>query len=285
MEADGDFIFPKRRNLRLKSRSRAVIFTGDFEDFTAVSMAATKVMKGPIREPRMTNKCELVVEVDNDADAAALTAMNCLAGVSVSAREAKPRVVSKGMVYGVHRSIPEPLILESLKSLGVTEVVRIKARDSRLGALTKTDRVLLTFKEDSNIPEQVCIGLSMHAVVAYHEPLQCFRCGMFGHVSKSCAQSTDVCHRCAQPGHLAKSCDAQERCINCQGQHSAKYGSCPARLAIIERWRRSIVSRCNQPKAVPVVAPIVSIMADESFRNGRSYAGVVKNGIKMPASM
>lgn len=286
LEADpdggGEFEFQGRRKLRLQQRKRAIIFSGQITDFTASSLAAAKLMTGKVTETRFTRNGELVVEVDNDEDASRLSALQSLGGVPVSARQSKPRVLSKGMVYGVHRSIPELVIVESLRKVGVSEAVRVKARDARLGAMVATDRVILTFSEGSSIPEQVCIGLNLHAVVAYYEPLQCYRCNMYGHVSKNCQLQSDACRRCSEPGHLSSTCSKPERCINCGGPHSSKFGSCPVRVQILERWRRSTLpaSKTEVPP-VPLLTPAPGVNAHETFRLGRSYSGAVRNGLRL----
>lgn len=272
----------QRRRLRFKPSSRAVIFSGAIQNFTAVSRAAAALMKGPVRETRMTRNGELVVEVENDEDAAALSGCVSLAGVPVVTREAKGLVVSKGTVYGVHRSIPAVAILESLRAVGVTEAVRVQSRDPHLGERIDTDRVILTFSKAVAIPEQVDIGLNTHAVVAYYEPLQCFRCNPFGHISKACPETDDRCRQCTMSGHLSTTCTRQPKCVNCAGTHSARYGSCPARLRIIENWRRSLrPPQGHSNAAVPVITPASGVNADSNFRNGRSYAGVVSNGVRV----
>lgn len=88
-DGGGEFECQGRRKLRFLQRKRAIIFSGDIRDFTATSMAAAKLMKGKVRETRMTQNGELVVEVDSDEDAAVLRKLNSLGGVSVTARESK----------------------------------------------------------------------------------------------------------------------------------------------------------------------------------------------------
>lgn len=285
-EADaGEFEFQGRRNLRFHQRRRAIIFSGEIKDFTATSMAAAKLMRGKLRETRMTRNGELLVEVDDDEDVSVLSRVQSLGGVAVTPRESKPRVISKGMLFGVHRSISEPVIVESLKRVGVTEASRVKARDSRLGAMVNTDRVLLTFADGSSIPEQVCLGLNLHAVVAYYEPLQCYKCNVFGHVSKNCQEQSEACRRCSERGHIARDCKGNERCANCSGPHSSKFGACPVRIGILERWKRSTLPS-GKPgvQDVPIVVSAPGVNAHEDFRSGRSYAGAVRNGIRVAQS-
>lgn len=281
---DGEaFEFQSSRKLRFLQRKRAIIFSGEIKDFTVTSMAAARAMKGKVKETRMTRNGELIVEVESEENAVALSKLTSLGGVAVKPRESKPLIITKGVVCGVHRSIPESVIVESLRRVGVTDASRIRAHDPRLGAVITTDRVILTFSDGSSIPEQVCVGLNLHAVVPHYEPLQCYRCNMFGHVSKNCQEQSDVCRRCSERGHLSRGCVKPERCINCGGSHSSKFGACPTRLQILEKWRRSTLpSSKPDDAAVPLVAAAPGINAHESFRLGRSYAGVVRNGVRVP---
>lgn len=231
----------------------------------------------------MTRNGELVVEVDNDEDAALLSKLHTLGGVTVAPRESKPPVIAKGMVYGVHRSLSDAVIVDSLKRVGVVEAARVKAHDPRLGALINTDRVILTFAHGAPIPEQVCIGLNLHAVVARYDPLQCYRCNKFGHGSKNCDSESNVCRRCSESGHVSKLCEKPERCANCAGPHSSKYGACPVRLRILENWRRSnLPAAAVGVDAVPLLTKAPGVNAHEEFRVGRTYAGVVQNGVRVP---
>lgn len=45
-------------------------------------------------------------------------------------------------------------------------------------------------------------------------PTQCYKCGGYGHIAKSC-QSAECCMRCSKPGHRAKDCKSKKFCGNC----------------------------------------------------------------------
>lgn len=131
----------------------------------------------------------------------------------------------------------------------------------------------MTFADGFPIPEQVCIGLN----------LLCYRCNLFGHVSKYCQEQSEVGGRCSERGHLSKVRSKPERCAYCGGSHSSKFGACPVRLKILENWRRSTLP-ADKPgeDAVPIVANAPGLNAHDDFRAGRSYAGVVRNGVRVP---
>ena len=102
-------------------------------------MAAVLIMKGSVRETRMTANGELIVEVDTEEDLVSLTSLSSLAGVPVVSRIVGLRVITKGSVFGVHRSTSDEMIVASLKRVGVVAAARVKARDTRLGVMIKTD--------------------------------------------------------------------------------------------------------------------------------------------------
>ena len=101
----------------------------EIRDSMETSLAAAKLTKGKLTETRMTRNGELVVEVDNDEDAAALSSLRSLGGVSVTPRESKPVVISKKMVNGVHRLISEAVIVDSLRRVALVEATRLKTHD------------------------------------------------------------------------------------------------------------------------------------------------------------
>lgn len=42
------------------------------------------------------------------------------------------------------------------------------------------------------------MGPALHAVITFHEPLQCYRYNRFGDLSKNCDKSGEVCRRCSE---------------------------------------------------------------------------------------
>src|SRR5207244_6415924 len=85
--APAEWQYQGRHKLRMKPRSRAIIFKGNITDFTAATQEVVKAMRGKIKEPRMSRNGELIVEVEDDGDALHLQGLKSLAGVRVEARE------------------------------------------------------------------------------------------------------------------------------------------------------------------------------------------------------
>lgn len=124
-----------------------------------------------------------------------------------------------------------------------------------MGLLRVSEQVILTF-EGPQVPETVLLGMKRHAVMAYDEPLQCFKCYGFGHKSAKGPKDASLCRKCGEPGHMSRECSASAlRCANCGGPHEASWGSCPKRLDLLKGLRaRAVKCEVNRgiDKAIPV---------------------------------
>ena len=70
---------------------------------------------------------------------------------------------------------------------------------------------------------------------------QCYNCKHFGHPSKWCTKK-QKCEYCAQEGHTGTECILkgeihEYRCINCDGNHSAKYHKCPVYVKHLRKFK------------------------------------------------
>ena len=84
----------------------------------------------------------------------------------------------------------------------------------------KTNTLILTFNTPK-IPEslKVCY-LNIPVSQFVPNPLRCYRCQKFGHVTSKCKHS-ETCARCSETGHKDKSCKKAFKCINCGECHAA----------------------------------------------------------------
>jgi len=267
-----------------RKRGKAVVFEaeddGNFAegDFNKICDSIRAAVTGPVKEPRFTKNGGLVIECADLQDMENLKTLSSLGGVLVKAKEVLPKAECKCKLKGVHPSFSESMILNTLRPVGVKHVVRVKSTNHLTGITSNSDQIIITFDTDRP-PSQVVLGLKTHAVLIYHEPLQCFNCYQYGHTRASCAGAT-ICKKCGLSGHVSTECVVKTLCcVNCKGSHSPQFGGCPVRLKIVESLKRAYSvpagSRCAP---IPVCAPVPDIRADTNF-SAKSYAGVVRNGI------
>ena len=80
-------------------------------------------------------------------------------------------------------------------------------------------------------------------------PVKCFRCQMYGHMSKVCkeTESTDKCLRCCEKGHKAKDCSNRRKCIQCKGDgHAVGTMNCPVFRDLVSAMKRDLRDTVNQ---------------------------------------
>jgi len=68
-------------------------------------------------------------------------------------------------------------------------------------------------------------GFMRCSVRAYDEVTQCYRCLRYGHPAAKYNDKDCTCAHCGRKGHKAEACPAEEaepRCSNCKGTHSAR---------------------------------------------------------------
>lgn len=204
-----------------------VIQRADGGDFTKVSpFGINKALNGLVGELKQIKKTKqgLLVETVSPAQSGKLQTVTKLIDFPVSVFSHESLNVSKGVVYS-HEILccTEQEILEELRSIGVTDVKRIKTKIN--GELQDTASHILTFN-NSKLPNYIKAGYLNLPVRQYvPPPLRCYKCQKFGHTSVKCDQP-QVCV-CGKPLHEGNPCGNEVLCVNCGGKHSARSRNCP----------------------------------------------------------
>jgi len=149
----------------------------------------------------------------------------------------KPRErdgTAKVVVHGLPGTVSEAELKAALSESGweVREVVGLATADSARKVMPRL--IVLGCQEEAAKALQLgffvgALHLRCRAYVQNPEPIQCFKCQGFGHVSAACnVTAGEKCVRCG--GSHAKSVcpnsPAQAACANCKGNHSAAYRGC-----------------------------------------------------------
>ena len=101
-------------------------------------------------------------------------------------------------------------------------------------------------KEDGN---RLYTGWPANRVADYLDAVRCYKCQLYGHITKHCKSHQDTCGHCGQMGHAFKNCVSKNNglsiCVPCRkagrpNNHCVKDRDCPARnLAIREAIRKT----------------------------------------------
>lgn len=190
----------------------------DSIDSVRVSNTLETLVPSCVIEARFNRRKNLLaVDTRNGQTTRVLLGLTTLCGMKVRAFEPRGKVSSVGIVRNVDIALSDAEIVGALRSSVSIRCVR------RLG---KSSTVRIEFAS-ATLPQHIYVGLVRHEVDLYvNNPLQCHRCGLFGHVAASCKRKL-ACLRCAQP-HATAQCDASDlHCVNCNKSHEATSHICP----------------------------------------------------------
>ncbi|KAH6921515.1 hypothetical protein HPB50_002095 [Hyalomma asiaticum] len=190
---------------------------------------------------RMTNHGALVLYVSTGEMARKLLKLTTVAGMPVTVHV--PRSYSKNM--GKIRTVPfhytDANLAAALACNGVVKARRqcrnVRARDGTNLRYPRSN-VVLTFRDDVQLPTHVKLGFLKFPVEPYVEPpMMCRNCQGYWHTARVCYRPTH-CRTCAGP-HFYRECPSRDRprCANCRGPHTAVHFRCPVRQEVLKKKR------------------------------------------------
>lgn len=99
---------------------------------------------------------------------------------------------------------------------------------------------------------RIRVGWVSATLREFLRPMQCYRCGLYGHTTKKCNADVDLCTNCGKPGHKWEKCQEKGNCVNCvranernkndgggkiNTQHACTDANCPT-YEMEMRWLR-----------------------------------------------
>lgn len=142
----------------------------------------------------------LIIPTESEDDRRKVLKLREAFGIAMRATESRGSTIAKGKARGVHSSFTEEAIKNTLTKQDVSDVVRLKFRDPHTSQLNATDQVIFAFKK-TPMSKSVNLDVERHAVLIYSDPMQCYKCSPFGHVSTTFTAQQKAWKRCGTDGH------------------------------------------------------------------------------------
>nr|XP_037286219.1 uncharacterized protein LOC119179252 [Rhipicephalus microplus] len=276
----------KKRRQRASTSQGPAAHTGPRPATESTAMLA-HVAPGTSNAPTATQTAPAGVRVNTKknivaADASTpewmnrLLATSELAGIPVTARLPADRSQSSGVVQGVDGDYTDEALLAAVSS----DVPVIAAR--RQGT-----SLVLRFASPVPPTRVRLFRMVFEVRPSRPRPLQCRRCGRYGHIAVTC-RGPERCLRCG--GHHGKdaNCTNKLRCLHCGRPHSADSADCQ----LWQRERRLATIKASAPTYLPhreaqaVLRASPSVTDSPQLRQttGKSYAAAVGSPSKMTVS-
>lgn len=161
---------------------------------------------------------------------------------------------------------------ELLKELEGQNIVSIRRITKFIqGSKVNTPLLVLSFS-GSFLPSFVYFGVVRVSVRQYYNtPLQCYKCGYFGHSNKNCSKR-ETCLNCGENHGIdpANPCRAPSKCVNCHGNHPSRFKKCPVYEREVNVIRVKTDQNITFKEARTIVNPI---------SNQRTYANIAQTAI------
>ncbi|KAG0425576.1 hypothetical protein HPB47_027269 [Ixodes persulcatus] len=144
----------------------------------------------PIVRHRFTARGGLLLDVSEVPTVHRLLKVHSLCGIPVQATIPKAYLQNFGLIKGVPKWYTDNDLNEFLGPTGVIAARRLyQRRENATDVAQPTDRVVLTFRPNTERPDKINLGFTLHEVTEYIEaPPRCFNCQALGHIAKATLQ-------------------------------------------------------------------------------------------------
>lgn len=190
----------------------------------AIKKSIESIAGPPKKVTQLRSGC-IIIEIDKQSHATNLLQANKFLNTPVKIAPHRSLNSSKGVIRCRElRDCSEQEIIDGLEDQNVVAAhkVTITKNDTK----TPTNTIFLTFNSPK-IPSAIQVGYLNVKVEPYiPNPIRCFSCQKFGHLSKNC-QKPPVCANCGSTEHSFEFCAQPSKCLNCEGTHPSSSKQCP----------------------------------------------------------
>ena len=155
-------------------------------------------------------------------------------------------------------------IRTELQEQGVVEVHRVTVKKDTEKVPTNT--LFLTFNTP-DLPKEITVGyLKVKVALFVPNPMRCFNCSKFGHMSQHCKVAAK-CTGCGKDKHEGQ-CEGPKLCSNCNGPHASLAKDCLVWQKDKEVQRVRVEKHISFPEA----RQLVEAKVPNVITGGKTYA-------------
>ncbi|GBL79846.1 hypothetical protein AVEN_28913-1 [Araneus ventricosus] len=258
--------------------------------FTLQSFIKDKINRHTsIQNMKFTRQGKIILTTQDPECASQLLNLEKVVNIPVSTNEIWENITSRFLLYDIPTRVSLPEVAAELSKNNEIEIVEIR-RFVKQNNTRVTSPILVTML-GTRLPGYMKIWFTNQRIQFFIDrPRQCTKFYSFMHPSRVC-EKTPVCHSC---GAIHSGiCQVSQKCVNCQGDHSATSKGCPLYIKeqnIMELKCRNHLTtaearriynqsaKVNYASAVKANAPINDI---EGQINGKMEAMLLKMNEKI----
>ncbi|XP_037929292.1 uncharacterized protein LOC119663761 [Teleopsis dalmanni] len=202
---------------------------------TVKSNEQLKNLGNKVKKLRRTQKGDLLIELKKSEKAAA---NECCAAIEkvlenvakVNLRSHNVTIQCRGLIKDLNTDDELFDAIEMQAKVKRPDKCTIKSRRKTYGG-TESTYLMLPAEDAKKVLARghLIVGWTRCQVTEVTTPQRCFRCWAYDHLALKCKgpDRTNICRRCGNEGHRAANCNDAEKCVLCEGAHTAGSGKCP----------------------------------------------------------